>query len=325
MSFAQQDAQYSHYMFNTVYYNPGFVGLDGNISFTGIFRKQWLGYQPTEYQGGSPTSVILSVNSVLPFFKKNSGAGFYFNQDVAGPLSTTQIVLNGSYHLKLGQGKLGIGIKAGFQNQKINGDWYQVVDPNDPIYQSLKNTPSGQMKPDIGLGLYYKPTSQRYYVGVSMNHLSRAKYTYGFDSIASKMNQHMYFTGGYTISPGTNLKITPSVFVQTDFNNVSYLFGGLVEYNSKFWAGLNFRQSFAKREESKGGKTLSNDDVVLYVGLYLLKDNRLRVGYAFDFVTSGVKAKKQTSHEIMLSYSVPAPWAAPKPVIRTPRYRHEEN
>src|SRR6478752_1197426 len=83
MSFAQQDAQYSHYMFNSVYYNPGFCGLDGNISVTGIFRKQWLGYQPTEYQGGSPISQIVSVNSVLPFFKKNSGAGFYINNDVA--------------------------------------------------------------------------------------------------------------------------------------------------------------------------------------------------------------------------------------------------
>jgi hypothetical protein len=138
----------------------------------------------------------------------------------------------------------------------------------------------------------------------------------------------MYITGGYNIQLGTNIVVTPSALIQTDLNEVTYLFGGLATYNGKIWAGLNLRQSLAQREASKKGKTLSNDDIILYVGVNLLKNKHgadaLRLGYSFDFVTSGVNAKQRTSHEILVSYMAPTPWAKPKPQIHTPRYRHEQ-
>ena len=56
----------------------------------------------------------------------------------------------------------------------------------------------------------------------------------------------------------------------------------------------------------------------------LMKNNAMRIGYAFDYVTSGTQAKTKTSHEIMLSYVIPSPWLQAKPVVRTPRYRQEE-
>ena len=34
LSYAQQDAQFSQYMFNTLYYNPGFAGTEGLTRFT---------------------------------------------------------------------------------------------------------------------------------------------------------------------------------------------------------------------------------------------------------------------------------------------------
>jgi hypothetical protein len=138
----------------------------------------------------------------------------------------------------------------------------------------------------------------------------------------------MYITGGYNFDMGL-LRITPSTIIQTDLNELTYLFGALATYNNKMWAGLNFRQSFAHRDEAKKGKTFSNDDIVLYVGFNVLKNKKgedaVRLGYAFDFVTSGLSAKKRTSHEIMLSYMMASLISPPKPKVRTPRYRHDEN
>jgi hypothetical protein len=115
--------------------------------------------------------------------------------------------------------------------------------------------------------------------------------------------------------------------LQTDLNELTYLLGPIVTYNSKIWAGVNVRQSVAQREESKGGKTLSNDDLIFYAGVYMLKNrtgvDALRLGYAFDLVTSGVKAKNRTSHEIMVSYMIPH-LCRLKPKIKTPRYHIEE-
>jgi Type IX secretion system membrane protein PorP/SprF len=57
------------------------------------------------------------------------------------------------------------------------------------------------------------------------------------------------------------------------------------------------------------------------LGISLLKDNSLRFGYSLDLITSGLKAKQSSSHELMLAYQLPVALKGPKPAIRTPRYR----
>ncbi|MFN3403840.1 MAG: type IX secretion system membrane protein PorP/SprF [Cytophagaceae bacterium] len=325
---AQQDAQFSQYMFNGLYYNPGYAGLEGVTRFSLIHRTQWLAYQSTQYGGGAPNSQIISASTPLPFLDKRTGAGIYIFNDKLGPLNNTEVQLSLSYHVKLGEGLLGIGARGGIYSQRVRTDYYQVVDEDDQIYRELTNNPRiRQTRPDMAGGLWYK--HKKYYAGLSFNHLSRSKFNYGSPQINSKLENHFYFTAGYNFDFGPMLKLTPSALVQSDMNQWTYLFGALGTYNEKFWVGFNLRQSFAKRDVSQGGRTLSNDDIILYVGMNLLKNKQnmspLRIGYAFDFVTSGVMAKKRTSHEILLSYIIPTPWEAPKPKVRTPRYRHEEN
>lgn len=321
---AQQDAQFSHYMFNSMYYNPGFAGIDGTTRFTGIFRKQWLGYSPTsDVQGGtSPTSAVITGSSLLPFFDRSVGAGFHFLYDTKGPLRTTEFQINGAYHFKIGDGKLGLGLRTGIYNQSINADWYNVIHQDDPIYQSLINGNASQIKLDLCLGaFYYAP---KYYVGVSMSHLPRSKFSYGFDSISSKLSRHIYVTAGYNFKVGTSLVLTPNGFFQTDTKQSTFLLGAMATYNDKMYAGVSFRQSFGAKDASIGGNKYAMDDVVFLIGVNLMKNNAMRLGYAFDLVTSGVQAKTRTSHEIMLSYVIPVPWDKPKPPVRTPRYRQEE-
>lgn len=322
---AQQDAQFSHYMFNGMYLNPGFAGIDGVTRVTGIFRKQWLDYKTTDGNTGygSPTSGVITVSTPLPFFDRRLGIGAHFLRDLKGPLATTEFQLAGSYHIKIRDGKLGLGLRTGILSQAIRTDLYNVIDPSDPIYQSLIDGRVNQIKLDLTGGVWYR--TNKYYVGLSVGHIPRTKYTFGLDSVSSRINNHLYLTGGYDFRLGPSLVLTPTALVQTDMNEFTYLFGAMGTYNDRFWVGLQARQSIASRDAQKGGKTLANDDIILLVGMSMLKNNALRIGYAFDFVTSGVAAKKRTSHEIMLSYFIPAPWDVPKPKVRTPRYRHDEN
>jgi type IX secretion system PorP/SprF family membrane protein len=50
---AQQDPQYSQYMFNPLAYNPAYAGSQGSLSGTLLLRRQWMGID-----GGPATGVI---------------------------------------------------------------------------------------------------------------------------------------------------------------------------------------------------------------------------------------------------------------------------
>jgi type IX secretion system PorP/SprF family membrane protein len=333
LSYGQQDAQFSQYMFNSVYYNPAFAGIDGLTRGTAIYRHQYLGYNAYQNGGGAPQSFVLTGSTLTPLLNKKIGLGINFLQDQIGPLTTTQAQVAASYLFKIKNGTLGAGIRVGLIGMRNKGD-YRVYDPNDNIYQQLQNGGLSQMKPDVSLGLVYRTT--KYYFGISLAHVLNNEFTYGLSSdtggtaaLKSQLMNHMYITGGYNLNIGSMIVLTPSALIQTDIKQLTMVYGAIATYNDKVWVGLNARQSFAKRDVNVGGKSLNNDDIIFLVGLNLLKNkqnnNSLKIGYAFDFVTSGVKAKKNTSHEIMLSYLIVPPWEIRKPKVRTPRYRQDEN
>ncbi len=327
---AQQDAQFSQYMFNGLFYNPGYAGIEGVTRATVITRRQWLGYSNSKdyvsQNGNSPTSQAININTRLPLLKSRTGAGLGIVYDNLGPVTSYEIQLSGAYHIKLGNGLLGVGVRGGTYAQALRGDWYLVVDPSDPIYTSLANNSARQLKLDLAGGLWYQ--TNKWYVGASLNHLTRQRFSYNMssDDINSLLNNHMHVTGGYTFVLSNTLKLTPTAIVQTDLRQMSLLVGPMIDYNSKFWIGLNARQSAGRKDIVSGGRsTWAVNDLIGYAGMNLLKNNALRVGFAFDFVLSGRRATSGTSHEIMLSYMFPSPGGIPKPKVRTPRYRHDEN
>ena len=89
----------------------------------------------------------------------------------------------------------------------------------------------------------------------------------------------------------------------------------------KYWAGVNLRQATSKTD-GDNGFSIGQYDMILLLGISLLKEKELRVGYSLGVVTSGVDAKSPTSHELMVSYVLPVGKDDKKPPLRTPRYRH---
>lgn len=57
--FAQQDAQYTQYMFNTMSVNPAYAGSRGQLSIAALYRSQWVGLD------GAPKTQTLNLHSPI--------------------------------------------------------------------------------------------------------------------------------------------------------------------------------------------------------------------------------------------------------------------
>jgi len=297
---AQQDPQFTQYMFNTLYYNPGFAGVDGVTKLTAIHRSQWLGYQPTYGGGGAPTTQIVSMTT--PLFKINSGFGAYVVNDKLGPQNNLEAQASYAYHLGIKESKLSFGLRAGIYSQTINFNQYKATDPNDPLLNATGK--ESQVRPDLAMGVFFR--KEKYYAGLSFNHLIKSTFDFGL-SQRNALESHMYVTGGYFYDLNFDVRFQFMSLVKTDFTKTSFDVGGIAYFKDTMWGGLSFRQSEA---------------AILLLGYSFFKDKSMKLGYGLDYVIKDQAAKQPTSHEFMLTYELPVNPGSGKKVVRTPRYRH---
>jgi type IX secretion system PorP/SprF family membrane protein len=257
----------------------------------------------------------------LPVAAIGGGIGLNLYHDNIAQSTITSASLSYSKHIKVGdEGKLGLGVQGIYNNWRRNGD-YRYVDEFDP------NIPanSSDNKFDAGAGVWYE--SPRWYAGLSFNNLLRSEYQFlsvndaagnpqGRQSKATAEN-HGYITVGYNFELTDEITLTPTAIGKMVFpgkfgdakkfslDNNSFEAGMRATYDDRFWGGLGYRY-----QESLTGM----------VGASLLKDNVLRIGYAFDWIAFNQEARAFSSHEIMLAYRLPKPGLAIRPAVRTPRY-----
>lgn len=298
--FAQQDALFTQYMFNNLYMTPAYAGVDGVTRLTAIHRSQWLGYQSSFGDGGAPTTQMVSFNT--PIYRLRSGFGAYVMNDKLGPQNNLEAQAMYAYHLGIKETKLSIGIKAGIYSQSVNGQYYRYIDDGDPLIATGKES---QVRPDLGLGIFYR--AEKYYAGVGFNHLLRSQFDFGADSVRGALENHINFTGGYFYEVSFDLRVQFSTAVRTDLNKTQLDFAGIAYLKDTMWGGLAFRQGEAGS---------------LLLGYALLKDKSLKLGTAVDFIIKDREAKENFSLEVMLSYDLPVNPGSGKKVVRTPRYRH---
>jgi type IX secretion system PorP/SprF family membrane protein len=297
---AQQDPQFSQYMFNTIYFNPGFAGVDGVTRFSGVFRSQWTGYQPTSYGGGAPTTEMISMTT--PIYKLNSGFGAYISNDKLGPQNNLEAQASYAYHLGFKDSKLSFGVRAGMYAQSINTHLYQAIDPGDPLIRDQGTI--SQVRPDLAAGIYFR--KEKYYVGASFDHLLKSTFNFGVNQ-RSSLQPHVYVTGGYFYEVNFDVKFQFSTLIKSDFTKTTTDVSAIAYLKDTMWGGLSFRPS---------------DAAILILGYSFLKDKSMKVSYSLDYIVSNQQAKQPTSHEFMLIYELPTNPGAGKKIVRTPRYRH---
>lgn len=284
---AQQEAMFTHYMFNTMAVNPGYAGSRDALTVTALNRSQWIGFE------GAPTTQTLTVHT--PLMAGSAGAGLSMVNDQIGPLSNTSVFVDLAYRLKLSrQGTLAFGLKGGVNVFRASLSDLTLEDESDPNFQqgirSLTN-------PNIGFGVYY--STQRFYAGLSAPKLIENDLE-GVSSGTEK--RHFYLSAGSVfdlsdrvkIKPTTLIKATSGAPVQADLTATFLL-------DDRYWAGAMFR----------GG-----DAAGILLGATITQ--QLAVGYSFDFSYANSTFEYNLgSHEIMLRYDF---FFGSSERVKSPRY-----
>ncbi|MDI1324566.1 MAG: type IX secretion system membrane protein PorP/SprF [Algoriphagus sp.] len=298
---AQQDAQFTQYMYNGMYYNPAFAGKEGGFRFSALHRSQWQNYSTNSGQGGAPVTQLLTAQGSV--VGKNIGYGLTIVNDQIGATGNLEINLQGSYHKKINRSTLSFGAYVGMFSSSINYDELIVVNPEPNLPGAGKENQSNL---NFGAGLLFDRGN--YYVGLSSRHLNEPVFDFGDGSYENQLKNHSYLLLGYRFRPIGQLSIEPSFLLKSvSFNNFSYDVSVIATHQDKISGGLAFR---------------GEESVSFILGYSILKDNSLKLGYAFDLVIGGVEAKSPTSHELMLRYTLQDVSRQVERVIqRTPRFR----
>ncbi len=282
--YGQQDPQYTQYMYNMNVINPAYAGSRENLSFGLIYRSQWTGID------GAPQTGTFFGH--LPVGEK-VGLGLSVISDQIGPVKETNAYADFSYTLRLGGAhRLAFGVKAGATFHDIGLAGIDLIDPTDPFFQNINTT-----TPNIGAGLFYY--TDNYYLSLSVPNILNSVHLDANGNDLGSEEAHYFLTGGYVFEL-KNTKIKPSFLVKSAFDaptsfdvNLNALFF------EKFEVGASYRL-----DDSFSG--LVNFAVT----------PTIRIGYAYDSVTSDIKKYAPASHEFMLLFDL----NFPKNVSRSPRY-----
>lgn len=199
--FAQQDAQYTQYMYNTVSVNPGYAGSRGHMSVSGLYRSQWVGLD------GAPTTQSFNIHSPIGY--RGVGLGLSIVNDKIGPTSETNFDIDFSYTIYTStEGRLSFGIKAGANLLDVRfSELNQFT--TDPI---LDVNIDNRFSPNFGAGVYYH--TNKFYAGLSVPRFLQTSHFDESSLSTAKEQMNFYFITGYVWDINSNLKFKPTLLTK---------------------------------------------------------------------------------------------------------------
>lgn len=204
---AQQDPQYTQYMYNPIVINPAYAGNRGVMSIVGLHRSQWVGLD------GAPRTQTLSIHT--PIANSRVGLGLSVVNDEIGPSDETYIAADFSYTLPMGDNaRLSLGLKGGVHLLNVDFTQLNAFNPSDPLLgQNIEN----RLSPTVGLGVYYH--TDRFYFGLSSpnvlqtNHFDESNDS-GATAFIAQQRIHYFATAGYVFDLNDEIKFKPATLVK---------------------------------------------------------------------------------------------------------------
>ncbi len=277
---AQQDYQFTHYMFDNLSFNPGYAGITNSICGTVMGRQQWAGFD------GSPTTGLLNVHAPVRLLR--GGLGLTYINDQLGFEKNNIVRLAYSYHLGgIGPGTLGIGVSGGIVQKSINATW--ITPDGTPAQNDAAINATGdasnisEMVSDFNFGAFYYAPNM--YFGLSATHLGQADMM----NVNIKNVQHYWLTAGYTHTFNPKLKLRPGLLVKSDAASTQIDLNANVLYKDMVWAGLTYRLGDAIAPMIGYQKKFQNNAT-------------LRIGYSYGITTSQIKNYSSGTHDFMINY-----------------------
>jgi type IX secretion system PorP/SprF family membrane protein len=277
---AQQDPEYTHYMYNMSVVNPAYAtGVPAMMNFGGLYRTQWVGAY------GAPKTFTFFGHTAIND-KIEAGISFLSDDIGDGAKKENNVYADFAYVLKLGgKNKLSLGLKAGFSSMQSNFNGFRFTDPQTDVAFSENINAT---KPNIGVGAYY--FRDNLYVGLSAPNLLKSKYIEeksGVNAFGSE-EIHTFLTAGYVFKLNNALKLKPafmSKFVKGA--PITLDVSANVLYNEKFEFGASYR---------------IDDSVSALFNINVTPT--LRVGYAYDYTLTNFGQFNSGTHEIMLLFDL---------------------
>ncbi|HET8885753.1 MAG TPA: type IX secretion system membrane protein PorP/SprF [Salinimicrobium sp.] len=283
---AQQDPQYTQYMYNMNVVNPAYAGSKESLSIGILGRQQWSGFD------GAPETFTFSAHSPIG---EKTGLGLSAISDKYGPVNETNIYADFSYTLNLGSAtKLAFGIKAGATFHDVGLIGLELQNSTDIAFSENTN----ETFANIGAGFFLY--SDKYYVGFSVpNFIKSTHLTVDGTEIGSEVN-HFFATAGYVFQLSPNTKFKPSTLVKTAFGApVSFDVNANFLFYDRFEIGASYRL----------------DDAVSGLVNFRITD-WVQAGFAYDHVLSDINEQASASYEAFLIFDI----FFNQKVYRSPRF-----
>lgn len=272
---AQQDSQYTQYMYNTMSFNPGYAGSRGSLSMIGLYRNQWVGLE------GAPETLNFSAHS--PIGVQGVGVGLGLTSDRIGPSVENIITADFSYTLSLNDKgtKLAFGVKAGINMLDIDMNKLTIYNPNDVNLVSQQLT-----SPVVGVGFFLY--DENWYAGLSTPNLLETEHYNDIAVSTATEKMHLYLIGGYIFDFNPNLKFKPAV---------------LAKAVSGAPLAIDISANFLFYEKLTLGAAYRLDAGVSAMAGFQISE-QLMVGYAYDYGITELSNYHDGSHEIFLRFEL---------------------
>ena len=270
---AQSEPMYSQYMFNMAAINPAYAGSRGAVNLNYLGRSQWSGIS------GAPKTNTISLDGSNA--KGNIGLGVQVYNDQIGVFKRNGLNLMAATRVKVSDnGVLSGGIQLGVLNQRKNyTDVVNVYDKNDAKFQENRSVTDAT----LGAGIYYN--TDKFYAGVSVPNVLNSSDLNAANGVKASF-KHLFVTAGYVFDLSDDVKLKPSSLMKV-------VSGAPIEFdfNTNLWL----------KDMVGLGVSYRTGDAI--VGMAELQLNRnLRIGYAYDYTFSALKAFTTGSNEVMFRY-----------------------
>jgi type IX secretion system PorP/SprF family membrane protein len=280
-SFAQQDPQFTQYMYNMSVINPAYATADeGILNLGGLYRTQWVGFE------GAPKTATFFAHT--PINNKMELGLSLTNDNIGNIVNETNVYADYAYVLPVGlESKLSLGLKAGFTmfDANFNGFNLQSGGPGTDI---AFNENISRMFPNLGIGAFF--FTDNYYIGLSAPNMLSTKHLESENGIKATgvESVHYFLTGGYVFDINENLKLKPAFMAKgVSGAPIAMDVTANVLIQNRLEAGLGYRLG---------------DAVSALVNFKVTP--QLRIGYAYDYTTSNLSNYNSGSHEIFILFDI---------------------
>ncbi len=275
VAFAQQDSQYTQYMYNTLSVNPAYAGSRGALSLFGLHRSQWIGLD------GAPVTNAFSAHT--PINESRLGFGLSLVNDKIGPTNENTISGDASYTVPTSETwKLSFGVRATLNLFDLDRGRLNPQQADDPSLQGFDN----KLSPNFGAGVYWH--SDKTYIGLSVpNILETSRYS-DDDVVVNKEKMNVYLIGGHVFELSPSVKFKPAVL-------------------SKMVSGaplqVDVSGNFLFYERFVLGAAYRWDAAVSGMAGFQISD-AIFIGYGYDHETTRLRNYNSGSHEIFLRFEL---------------------